>query len=161
MGYYNEALGNSAGPIPLTVAGETYSLTRLDGKAKATYEDWLENGTLDAVRYCQRKLDEASYSRLLKATRDEIRSKAYAWGKPLWDESLRTDEGLHMLFWLALQPCHPKLTVEDATRIMGQSYHDDPGGPDRHPEIICTLIDLAYAGKIKLPRKKTTAPTAA
>ncbi len=161
MGEWNSILGNSAGPVPFPIKGTTYQLTRLSLGDKADYETWDESGALRACRRGLRELDAESYKVLLSATRDEIKAGAYRWGGSKWQESIRTDDGLAMLLWLSLRAHQPKLTIDDARRLREQALDDDAGTPDRHPEIIAILFDLAFEGKATLPPVKGTATVGA
>jgi hypothetical protein len=161
MGDYNAALGNSAGPVPLTVGGVTYRLAHLDQGAKGRYETWLESSALRACRPGKDELDPESYRLLLAATREEIRAKEYRWGGARWLASVQTDEGLAVLLWLALLPHQPRTTLGQAAALRDAAYAEDPGDAHRHPELVCTLVELASSGKATLPREKTTAPPAA
>lgn len=127
MGEYNLALGNEGGPVPLTVAGESYPLAYLDTAAMGRYETWMEEKAYAAARRAKGRLDAEDYAFLLKDTRDEIRAGAYAWGGAEWQRTIRTGAGLTRLLHEALLPHRPATTLAEAEAIQEKALEEDPG----------------------------------
>lgn len=172
MGEFNNALGNEAGPTPLTLrAGtleeKTWYLSRPDQNTKGQYETWMEERAYRTVEKSRKYLSSTSYLMSLDHLNNAIEDEGLKWGSDRWLQKVLSRGGMTLLLWLMLKPNHPGITQEEVDKISDQALLEDPpikstdpNIPSHEGKLIALVLRLSLAKKDDPLEEKTTAPLA-